>query len=397
MIKVLEMERNIKLFRLYIFLYRLEMWLPVQILLLMDKGFSLSQVAILDAMWYLSTVVFEVPTGSITDRFGKKISFYIAAIFKALSLFLLVFGRSFVAVLIAEIVWGFSSSFETGTVDAFLYDSLKQSDREEDFRNVRGRITTLATLAAALGSVVAGYLAGIRIDLPILLTAIIAILVCPLIYRFKEPEVVVYKESSYRLHIRESARYIIRHREVGLLILYSAVMGAGIWAMHLFYQPLMRSYGVEVENIGILYLCFRLTAAAGAYFSDVIYRKLGKVVIYWIPLCFAIAVFALGIFVTPWILALIFVIFFINGLYFPVLRDLLNQRIPSGKRATIISAGAMFSCLISTTINPLLGRISDFFSLQTAFNVLGAGSLLSMSAILISMKGEAGVGWLADD
>jgi predicted MFS family arabinose efflux permease len=173
-------------------------------------------------------------------------------------------------------------------------------------------------------------------------------------------------------------------------------MGAGIWAMHLFYQPLMRFYGIEVENIGILYLFFRITAAAGAYFSDAIYRKLGKVVIYGIPLCFVISVFAQGIFITPWILAFIFVIFFISGLYFPLLRDLLNQRIPSGKRATIISTGAMISCLISTAINPLLGRISDYFSLHTAFNILGAGSLLSMAAVLISMKEEASVDWLAD-
>jgi MFS family permease len=385
---VWKMEKNIKIFRVYIFLYRLEMWLPVQVLFLLNKGFSLSQVAILDAMWYLSTVVFEVPTGSITDRYGKKISFYIAAIFKALSLCLLAFGKSFVEILIAEILWGFSSSFETGTIDAFLFDSLKQSNREDDFRGIRGRVTTLATLAAALGSVVAGHLAGIRLDLPIIVTAMIALLVCPLIYHFKEPEVAIHQEPSYVLHIKESVRFIIRHRKVGLLMLYSSLMGAGIWAMHLFYQPLMRFYDIEVEKIGILYLFFRLIAAVGAYFSDGIYRKTGKFMIYCMPLCFVVSVFAQGLFITPWILAFIFIIFFINGLYFPILRDLLNKNIPSGKRATIISAGAMFSCLISTTINPLLGRISDYFSLHTAFNVLGAGSLLSMSAVLIAMKNE---------
>jgi MFS family permease len=383
------LEKNVKIFQIFIFLYRLEMWLPVQILLLLDKGFSLSQVAVLDAMWYLSTVIFEIPTGTITDRYGKKASFFMAAIFKAIALFILGFGKSFLAICAAEILWGFSSSFETGTIDAFLFDSLKQLKREDDFRKVRGRVSTLATLAGALGSLIAGYLAGIRINLPITVTALFALLLCPLIFLFKEPEVSTFKEPSYTFHIKESARYICRHRSVLVLLLYSSVMGAGIWAMHLFYQPLIRSYDIQLEKIGILYLFFWIFDAIGAYLSDAFYRRIGKFSIYILPFCFVLSVFALGIFTTPGILSVIFIIFLINGLYLPILSDLLNKRIPSGKRATIISAGAMLSCLISTTINPLLGRISDRFSLQKTFQILGAGSALSMLAILAALRKEA--------
>lgn len=380
------MKKNIKLFNIYIFLYQLEMWIPVQVLLLLDKGFSLSQVAFLDAMWYLSTVIFEVPTGTITDRFGKKASFFIAAIIKAISLLLLVIGKTFLTICAAEILWGFSSSFETGTTDAFLFDSLKQVNREDEFRRIRARVTTLSILAAALGSLIAGYFGKIQIGLPITITAIIALLVCPIIFLFKEPEDTTPKEPSFILHIRESFGYIFNHRRVASLIFYSSVMGAGIWAMHLFYQPLLRSYGIGVDKIGAFYLFFRLSAATGAFSSDRLYKNIGEVSLFIIPLCFIVSVLALGLFSTPWVLGVILIIFFINGLYFPILRDLLNQNIPSGKRATIISTGAMLSCLISTVINPLLGWISDTFSLQLSFNVLGFGTLVAMSIILISLR-----------
>ena len=380
------MEENIRLFKLYIFLYRLEMWIPVQILLLLSKGFSLTQVTLLDSMWYLSTVVFEVPTGTITDRFGKKISFLIAAITKTISLLFLAFGNTFLEICIAEILWGFSSSFETGTIDAFLFDSLKHMDRENDFTRIRGRVTTLSILAAAIGSVAAGYLGVVHISVPIAMTAVIALLTCPLILSFKEPVVTTQREPSYHNHIRESFRFILDHNKVGLLILYSAIMGAGIWAMHLFYQPLMRSYDISIERIGVLYLLFRLIAAVGAYSSDSIYKSIGRTAITIIPLCFVVSVFALGIISTPWSLGFIFPIFFTNGFYFPVIRDLLNQSLPSGKRATIISTGAMISCLLSTIINPLLGKLADSTSLQLCFLVLGWATLIAMTFILVSLN-----------
>ena len=68
------MRSNVRLFYVYIFLNRLEMWLPVTALFLLDRGCSLTQYTLVDAVWYLSTVLFEVPTGVVTDRYGKKVS-----------------------------------------------------------------------------------------------------------------------------------------------------------------------------------------------------------------------------------------------------------------------------------------------------------------------------------
>jgi len=160
------MERNIKVFNVYIFMGRLEMWLPIYILFLLDKGFSMTEIAVLDAMWYVATLIFEVPTGAVTDRYGKKISIFIAVIFQFISFFVLAFGKTFSVIAFSYLLWGFASSFETGTYSAFLYDSLKVINREDDYRKVMGRMTTISILASALGSVTAGYMAGVHLSFP---------------------------------------------------------------------------------------------------------------------------------------------------------------------------------------------------------------------------------------
>ena len=379
---------NIKLFQVYIFLNRLEMWLPITVLFLLGKGLTLAQYAVLDVVWYVSTLVFEVPTGVLTDRYGKKKSLLIAVLFQSLALFTLAFANSFSLFFVSYAVWGFATSFETGTNDALIYDSLKQMGKEADYQKVTGRITTLIILASALGSIIAGYLGGINLALPIIATATIALLSCPLVLLFAEPQVADVRSPGHLSHVRASVYYVLRHRLVALLILYSAVMGAAVWGLYIFYQPLLRSFDVSVERIGLLYLCFKLCGAAGAHLSDALYKCVGWVSIYLIPLCFIVSVFCLGVFVTPWVTTFIFANFFIAGFYVPILNDLLNRNIPSGRRATIISLGSVVSCLLSSIVYPVLGRIADAVSLQATFKVLGLGTLLCMALILALLKGS---------
>ncbi|MBU7031846.1 MAG: MFS transporter [Theionarchaea archaeon] len=383
------MESNVKSFNIYIFLNRLELWLPIYILFLMSKGFSLTQIAVLDAVWYISTFIFEVPTGAVTDRYGKKISMLISVLCQSISFFVLAFSNSFVFISVSYAVWGFASAFETGTYSAFLYDSLKQINKEDDYRKVIGRVTTLTILASALGSIMAGYLGGISLALPILITASIALLLCPMVLLFVEPEVQDTREPTYYIHIKESMTFILKHRVVALLLLYQTIIGTAVWALQIFYQPLLNSFGIAVENIGICYFIFKLCSAGGAHFSDSIYKILDGKSLYVIPAFFVGSVLCLGLLVDPLVIGFILCIFFISGFYSPILNSLLNQNLPSGKRATIISFGSILGCVTLSIVNPLLGKIADTYSLQTTFQVLGLGTLFFLVLILIFLKKEA--------
>jgi MFS family permease len=384
-----ETQSNVRLFQIFAFLNRLELWDAVYVLFLLDRGFSLAQYGILDSLWYVGTLLFEVPTGALTDRYGTRISLFLSVLSQSLAFFIMASGRSFLAMSIAFALWGFASSFETGTYSAFLYDSLKEVNRERDYRRVISRTTTLQIVASALGGAVAGYLGGISKALPIQATAVIALFLCPLVLFLKEPQVLEVGEPSYRLHIRESIRFVSLRRLVVLLLLYSAVMGAVVWGLRIFYQPLLDFYQIPVQGIGLLYLFLKLCAAAGAHFSAPLYRMLGRVTIYLIPLVLVVAVFGMGFFITPWVVGFIFVPFFIEGFYQPILSALLNENIPSGKRATIISLGSVVSCLISTAVNPVLGRIGDVVSLQMAFRVVGIGTFACMALLLAFLGREA--------
>jgi MFS family permease len=381
-----KMERNVRLFYIYIFFIRLDLWFSIIQLFFLDRGFSLTQYTLAGSVWYLANLLSEIPTGAITDRLGKRISMLISLVSLSLSLFILAFGQTIYHALLSYVIWGFSSSFETGTYSAFLYDSLKEEDREEDFRRVIGRVRAVTITAAAVGSLSAGYLGGIGLDLPILFNAAIPILLCPFLLLFTEPEVSGASEPSYALHITESVRYVSQHKRVAWIILYSSLMSAAVWGLYNFYQPFLYALGVTVEGIGILYSLFRLTSAAGAYLSDSLYNVIGQTSIYLVPFCLAVSVLCIGAFQTPWIAGLLFVNFFISGFYVPILSDLFNKNLPPRKRATIISLSAVLSSLLNATIDPVLGKIADTFSIQATFWTVGIGLFISMGFIIVMLR-----------
>ncbi|MXY85436.1 MAG: MFS transporter, partial [Chloroflexi bacterium] len=67
--------RNIPIYYLFQFATGFLIWVPVWIIFLQDeRGLSLTQVGLMEAVFWSCMMLFEVPTGAIADRFGRRTS-----------------------------------------------------------------------------------------------------------------------------------------------------------------------------------------------------------------------------------------------------------------------------------------------------------------------------------
>ncbi|MFN2233708.1 MAG: MFS transporter, partial [Anaerolineales bacterium] len=55
----------------------------------------------------------------------------------------------------------------------------------------------------------------------------------------------------------------------------------------------------------------------------------------------------------------------------PLLEDYINKRIPSSKRATVLSIKNMVNSLLFMTLSPLIGYLVDLYSLSAALLLMG--------------------------
>jgi MFS family permease len=63
---------NVRLFIIFRVLFNARFYYPVFSILFLDFGLTLSQFAILNAVWAATIVLCEVPSGALADSFGRR-------------------------------------------------------------------------------------------------------------------------------------------------------------------------------------------------------------------------------------------------------------------------------------------------------------------------------------
>jgi len=111
-------------FRFYGFFKNLRFFEPFLLIMLLDPsiGLSLFEIGLLISIREIFTYIFEIPSGMIADKFGKKRELLICFIFYIISFVFYFFGldpdtvvSNLVFLVIASIFFGLGESFRSGT------------------------------------------------------------------------------------------------------------------------------------------------------------------------------------------------------------------------------------------------------------------------------------------
>jgi MFS family permease len=92
-----------------------------------------------------------------------------------------------------------------------------------------------------------------------------------------------------------------------------------------------------------------------------------------IPLLLGCALFLESQFVFILGFLFIFIQSIASGCFSPLLDDYINTRIPSSRRATVLSIKNMTSSVLFMTASPLIGYLVDVYSLTTALLLMSIG------------------------
>lgn len=375
------MSNILKLY-LYFFLGRLNMWMVISVLYLLNRGFSMTQITLLGSVFWLVLVLFEIPTGSVADKVGRKASLMCACVLSSIGMIYFGISKTFVSVLISYIIWAIGVTFESGAASAFLYDSLKEMGREEEYTKFMGGAMSISFISASIGAVAAGFLGSIQLNVPILLNGGITIIMFFITLTFKEPEITRTSEPYLR-HVKSSIQYASKHPQVRSIILYYALVFSILWILQVFYQPYLKNLGFVVGYIGIIYFLMKLVGAAASAMSAKFKDYVGE----WtwlklLPFVLAGSIFFMGMSTTRIGVSFIFVNSFLHAISTPIISAYVNKRIPSEKRATILSLMSLVNSFAMIFTEPLLGHSVDLFGLGTTFHI-AATAFLSLAVIVL--------------
>lgn len=168
---------NVRLFILFRLLFNARFYYPVFSILFLDFGLTLSQFAILNAVWAATIVLCEVPSGALADTIGRRNLLVFAGCLMTIEIALWAFVPRdnltllFWVFVLNRILSGMAEAAASGADEALAYDSLQREGSIEDW----GRVLERQTQVQSVGFVIAMTLGGVVYD-PELLQRIVGLL-----------------------------------------------------------------------------------------------------------------------------------------------------------------------------------------------------------------------------
>lgn len=381
-------SKNIPIMYAIEFLGGFLFFLPILALYFEQSLFSVKNVAIIFAVEALAVAIFEIPTGALSDIFGRKkvVIINFATILVALT-FLLV-GGSMIMFFGYAIFNGLAMALASGNSQSLIYDSLKEENKEQYYKKAIGVLYAVWPLGASIGSIIGGHLAHISLSTPVLYTFIPITVAFTLTFFLKEP--VYNKPENQKMfdHIRSSSKLIFQSKQLLILIFgWLLLMSLGE-SMHLLKPIFLEFKEVPVVYFGYLFAFIFGLSAISHYVGHDVSEKFGnkKTLLFCLiisPLL-TLAATITHKYTAAILLAAPSLLF---GIRNTIIDYLYNKSIPSSHRATINSINSFISKIGIAVFSPLIGFFADLYSINTAF-IIGIGLMFLIPILFLFLHDE---------
>src|SRR5574338_1114866 len=382
----LAFEGNIRKSYIYRFLMNFQLWWPIWVVYLhQQRGLSFTQITLLDTPFFILIVLAEVPTGAIADRFGRKTSLMLASTLFAVAVFVFGIADNYLVILLSYTAWGLAQTFQSGADAAILYDSLKQIGREDDFQQINGRLWGLTSFAVLIAMLIGAPIASATsLSLPILLSAAVGLAAVPVAASMHEPRRQRDEgEEDYFRSVVRGVREAWRTPSLRYIILFSGVLFTSTFAPMVFMQPFLRNHGVGIGDLGFWQAPVRAAGILSALLTARFIARAGQRAAFLaMPIALGGCYLALAVLDNLLVYAAFLPVGMVAGMQNPVLATYVNRRIPSERRATILSVQSVVGSVMLALAEPTGGLIADELGLRALFLMFGVFVLVVGPAVL---------------
>ena len=382
-------DKNTLLYIVYQFLFGLYPIIPIMSLFFLAKNLSFGEIGILFAVFSISGFIFEIPTGYLGDKFGRKNSVMAGLIILAITSFIWTLLSSTFSFAIFAAIWMLGLAFISGSFDGYIYDYLKSKNQEGSYDKLLSLSGTTSYFAGAIGSIIGAYIFSININYPYYLLGIL-FFICTLVVLLMRPDVkLVETELKDELKVFSGMKYIISNKSVLWITLYIAFLfGFFSFFRGSIDKPYILSLGLfDVKWLGVFVAVSMLIQSAFLSQFAKIKDRIGEnglIILYFITSSIPLIVmtYSYGA------LALLAItIFYMNESFQGALINSFCQKhIPSKIRATTLSSINVYINIFGAILALSAGYLFNIFSIRTGLLIAFGYTIIVYIVLYIYRK-----------
>ncbi len=361
--------------------------IPVDVLMFRSRGLSFGEIGLVVAAGTVVTLLAEIPSGYAADRLGRRNSLLLSAGLMTAGSLVFALAGTFPAFVFAQATFVLGISFRSGTSGAWLYDTLSEMDREDDYAHVSGRGQTALLIVMSLTSVAGGYLGQIDYGLAYLATAVTTAVSFLAVLTFREPSPTDDDEDDNldfatirSVLTEELTQPRLRDAVIGLALFF----GVATTTNAVLVQPLSVAAGVPEAQIGWLYAVFTGLGAGISYLTGWVEERVGtERTLILAPFVVAVALGVGGV-VTLAVVPGFVVMRGLQRLVKPLAGQLINDELSAVSRATGLSVVALVYSTVGIPLRVAVGWATDAFASGTV--LFGLAGLLLVAGTYLGVR-----------
>ncbi len=248
-------------------------WLPVFFLYFNSK-LGVADVLKLEAIYFISVVVVEVPSGYISDRIGRRKTLLLACLSLVIAYICFIFAPSFLMLAVGQFFLATGIASQSGTDTALHYESLLACGRGDEYGDREARAERISFAANAGAALVGGFLGALDLRWPYVFSMATAVFALVVVFNFLDTvagvtDIVKRTSNSFVSSFGECLR-LLRSSGIAWLFVFYVFIYAVTHVPYEFYQPYLKltypDQGALPPSV-ISGCIFAATALAGSFFA----------------------------------------------------------------------------------------------------------------------------------
>lgn len=384
------MEQNLRRYVWYVALRDTYVWMPV-FFLYFQSLLSLEQVLLLEALYYISVVLMEVPSGYLSDRLGRRPILILSSLTYVLGYIALGSGH-FWGLAAGQVTLAIAIALNSGTDTSFHYDTLKSLGRTQEYGDREAQLGKISAWSQSIGAMCGGGLACFWLGAPYWLAAALAIGMLLLAISFKTPTTSPSETRDFGQQLRACFKLLTRSplRWIFVVAVVAVMLNHVPYEFYQSYIKASLQWGdvarwgrwaplVAGIHVTVVWWLSGFVAARSVKWAERYGVVRVLIASLWIQL---LIVLVMGMVIHPLVVVLLIGRGVAGGLQRAPIRSFLGPRVPQEIRATYLSIQSLAGRLGYALLLVILS--ASMFEVLSQ-KILLAAAILGACVILVGL------------